>query len=399
MHYNVNVPDNEIWYTSVKNEVLTPDTTECFKDASGNTLEIKSNTMVRGIGKFKFEKPVVKINGGLFQENYKLTGIYFPKTIESIMDEENGIPCLAACFNLNAIGITSPNSYYYSNNNCLISKADNSIVIGTGKSEIPSTAKNIGALSFYGLPIKELHIPSNIDSIGDMSIAGCYKLKKLTIDNGVKTIGSMVCFYMYNVENIVIPDSVTSIGENSFMSYKTRALTIGKGLTTLGDGCFNPMNLDKISVSSENTSFESTGNNLIVKGTKTLYKGTSSSIMPNDIKIIKDHAFATNTGLTSINIPDSVTKIGEYAFDQCTSLETVTIGSGITEIGIQAFDAQDALHSITIKATIPPTLGSNAIPNKQNMPNLKIYVPSESITAYKAAASWKYNVDQIYAIE
>ena len=75
-------------------------------------------------------------------------------------------------------------------------------------------------------------------------------------------------------------------------------------------------------------------------------------------------------GLTSITIPNSVTSIGQGAFFGCTGLT-----------------------SIYIKAINPPSLGSSAFYN--NDAAAKIYVPMESVDAYKSAVGWKNHANKI----
>ena len=69
------------------------------------------------------------------------------------------------------------------------------------------------------------------------------------------------------------------------------------------------------------------------------------------------------SALTSISIPKNVTQIAQYAFSDCTSLTRVEV-----------------------KAAVPPTIFSETFDNSTA---LKIYVPKESIDAYKAANYWK----------
>jgi hypothetical protein len=83
--------------------------------------------------------------------------------------------------------------------------------------------------------------------------------------------------------------------------------------------------------------------------------------------------------LTSIAIPDGVTSIGDDAFASCRSLE-----------------------SVYCKAITPPSLGKdvfkdlNTLTIPSGFANLgcAIYVPTESVNAYKAATNWTdYAVD------
>lgn len=114
-----------------------------------------------------------------------------------------------------------------------------------------------------------------------------------------------------------------------------------------------------------------------------------------DPTIICDYTFEYCDSLTSIDIPNSVTSIGEQAIAYDYNLTSIEIPSGVTSIGEKAFNECRSLTSITVNATIPPTLGSNAFSNT----NLStIYVPSESVNAYKVAEGWRDYASDILPI-
>ncbi|MBQ1213430.1 MAG: leucine-rich repeat domain-containing protein, partial [Tidjanibacter sp.] len=91
--------------------------------------------------------------------------------------------------------------------------------------------------------------------------------------------------------------------------------------------------------------------------------------------------------LTSVTIGNGVTEIGGSAFWGCTSLTSVTIPDSVTSIGNNAFENCTSLKSVYCKPTTPPTGGSNMFYN--NASGRKIYVPTASVDAYKAASYWK----------
>ena len=116
----------------------------------------------------------------------------------------------------------------------------------------------------------------------------------------------------------------------------------------------------------------------------------SSVTIPNSVTSIGNDAFYQCIGLTSVTIPDSVTTLGQ-AFAYCSSLESITIGSGITSIAGGAF-ANSALNNITINATTPPNGGSADYGIFAETPIAAgdgwIYVPEESVDAYKASSGF-----------
>ena len=117
---------------------------------------------------------------------------------------------------------------------------------------------------------------------------------------------------------------------------------------------------------------------------------------PSGITVIDSYSFQNCSGLTSITIPNSVTSIGDYSFLDCSGLTSVTIPNSVTSIGNNVFSNFYSLTSITIEATTPPTLsGTSAFDDTNNCP---IYVPAESVDAYKAATNWSELANRIKAI-
>lgn len=141
--------------------------------------------------------------------------------------------------------------------------------------------------------------------------------------------------------------------------------------------------------------------------------------IPSSVTTIGEYAFLYCSGLTSLTIPSSVVSIHQYAFDVCTGLQSIVIPSrvtiieeglfwgcrsltsvslpNVTTIKNYAFSRCSGLVSVTIEATTPPTLTNvNAFDNTHA--DLVIYVPAESVEAYKAATNWSTYASKIQAI-
>lgn len=205
-----------------------------------------------------------------------------------------------------------------------------------------------------------------ITSIVDNAFSYCTSLASIEIPNSVTSIGYNAFYRCTSLASITIPNSVTSIVDNAF-SYcsSLSSVTIPSGVTSIGQSVFyNCTSLTSIEI-------------------------------PNGVTSIGQSAFQYCTSLASVTIPNSVTSIGWNSFGSCSSLTSVEIPNSVTKIATNGFYNCQSLASVTVKATTPPTLGDGVFSNNSN---LVIYVPAESVDAYKAANNWSTYASKIQAI-
>ena len=231
---------------------------------------------------------------------------------------------------------------------------------------IPNSVTSIGSYAFYGCSsLTSITIPDSVTSIGSNAFYGCSSLTSVTIGNSVTSIGSNAFRDCWRLTSVTIPDSVTSIGDYAFMYCEgLTSITIPNSVTSIGDNAFEDCS------------------------------SLTSITIPNSVTTIGKYAFSWCSSLISITIPDSVTSIGYCAFYRCSSLTSVTIPDSVTSIGESAFMYCSSLTSVYCKATTPPTGGNNMFYN--NASGRKIYVPHNSVDAYKSASYWS---DYASAIE
>ena len=224
--------------------------------------------------------------------------------------------------------------------------------------------------SFAPAGLTEYTIPNSVTTIADCAFQGCDSLTSITIPNSVTTIGgnpflrcsSLTEFngkYASEDGRCLIIDGVL----NSFAPAGLTEYTIPDSVTTIGVDVFYDCN------------------------------NLTSVTIPDSVTTIGDYAFYNCWSLPSITIPDSVTTIGSYAFWGCSSLTSVTIGDSVTTIGDWAFSGCSSLTSVYCKAITPPAGGSNMFYN--NASGRAIYVPMESVEAYKSASYWSSYADSI----
>ena len=122
----------------------------------------------------------------------------------------------------------------------------------------------------------------------------------------------------------------------------------------------------------------------IVSNTYSNGKGVITFV--GDVTEIGSSSFSDCSSLTSVTIGDSVTTIGNHAFAFCSRLTSVTIPDSVITIGNDAFHSCSSLISVYCKAVTPPALGDYVF--YFNGSGRKIYVPTESVDAYKSATRW-----------
>ena len=253
------------------------------------------------------------------------------------------------------------------------------ITFDTDLSEIPEKMfYNCGALS-------SVTLPKSIRTIGSRAFYNCKNLSSVTMQDGVTKINSYAFYYCAFTE-ITLPNTLTDIYNNAFASCKKlTTITIPNSVTTLGSNMFQGCDaLTSVTISSDKFNRVDSSVFYYCKNLKEINGAWASSDKRCFVIQGKINSFAP-AGLTEYTIPEGVTAIGVQAF-ALSSLTKVTISEHVTEIGDSAFSYASKLSEIYCKSTTPPTLGTGAFDT--NATGRKIYVPSESVDAYKAAANW-----------
>ena len=95
----------------------------------------------------------------------------------------------------------------------------------------------------------------------------------------------------------------------------------------------------------------------------------------------------TRPDATAVTVGNCTAQIGQACFEDFFQLQTVYISSTVSSIRLEAFYGCSALTTVTIEATTPPTMVWNN--TFQGCTSLQhIYVPAQSVNAYKTAQYW-----------
>ena len=369
---------------------------------------------------------VTSIRMYAFEDCLRLTSITIPNSVTSIGDG-----AFEGCSGLTSIIVEEGSSEFDSRNNCnaIIRTKSNSLIAGCKNTVIPNSVTRIEGFAFHGCTsLTSITIPNSVTSIGHNAFSLCTGLTSITIPNSVTEVElnafggtkwynrqpdglvyAGLVLYKYKgtmptntiivvnggtkgiadaafgscvgLTSITIPNSVTNIGMYAFQGCTDlTTITIPNSVTSIEGFAFHGCTgLTSITIPNSVTSI---GQNAF-----SLCTGLTSITIPNSVTSIRASAFDGCSGLTSITIPNSVTNIGQEAFRDCSGLTSITIPNSVTSIGWTAFYGCSGLTSITCEASTPPNCYFDCFNNvKKNIP---IYVPANSIEAYKAANGWK----------
>ena len=207
---------------------------------------------------------------------------------------------------------------------------------------LPQTAPDLSFSFHRCTSLSTIDFPEDLTSIPIEAFMNCSSLTEISIPQSVTSIGYYTFAHCTALTSIDIPDSVTS----------------------LGIGAFN-------------------------------HTGLTAIRIPNSITSIEEGTFALCDKLEEVILPEGLVSLGNQAFLKCYGLKTITIPSSVTNIGSNAFLLCSALSSVTVKAVVPPVASSGlfVMSGIQN-----IYVPAESVEAYKTAPVWSDYANLIQAI-
>ncbi len=131
-------------------------------------------------------------------------------------------------------------------------------------------------------------------------------------------------------------------------------------------------------------------------GTSAFASTGITTLSIDKVETLSNYAFKAISGIDSITL-EHVKTFGMGIFEECTNLRNVVVGTNCTSFSAKTFKNCAADMVITVKATTPPRGSTSMFGAAANYAG-KIYVPAESVDAYKAANGWSAYADKIQAI-
>lgn len=441
------IPDNEIWYVMTDGTVYDVyQTTEQYGHQPFDAKVI-SNTYENGYGIIKFDAPVTKINDHTFGNGWaaNMTELYLPDCIEYIGTGAirlTGLTTLHIPKNLKCVdsyGLNNPNLQSFSGE--YVSEDGKCVIIdgflcgfapkGITEYSIPEGVKIIDSYAFSWYEIEEVSFPEGLEYIGGDAFCECKNLKSVTLPSSLQELHSYAfrgCtsiegFYgnekfhtpdhkclIFEMNSPYVPASWNGTWICGFAGHGLSEYTIPEGIVGIENYTFESKT-DLQSVTLPSTivevaahAFEGCSNLEAIYGEHTsedhrcvvfdgqlrtlaARKGVSSTYkIPDNITSIGYGAFEGCSEIKTITMCDQVTEIEGYAFAWCPNLQSITLSASLKDLsGCNAFLHSDKLETIYCRALVPPSFMDNQM---SEFPNLKFYVPEQSLALYQRNAGW-----------
>ena len=405
---------------------LTAPSVEAFCNGQGNKLlcyagcHASRKIAINGeiITSITIPNSVTSIGEYAFYRCTSLTSITIPNSVTSIGDN-----AFSYCRALTSI--TIPNSVMSIGDGAF---ADCSSLISI---TIPNSVTSIGDWAFQNCSsLTSITIPNSITSIGDCAFYGCSSLNSIRVEAtrppqlGSEAVSASICYipcgatFAYELSDwgycvdvfvevgcdICGDDlvweynntqlSITGHGEmydydlepQPWQQYcnKMQTISLPEGMTSIGASAFAECKYVKsVTIPSTVEKIHDSAFEDCRSLTSVVFEAADSSVLTR----IGDWAFYNCHELQQISIPEGVTEIGKAAFFNCTYLKELTLPASMQSVADNGFALCEKLEKINVKAAIPPVAEARTFENVNR--NIPVFVPTESVAAYKSAPVWQ----------
>jgi len=340
-----------------------------------------------GLTSIAIPNSVTKIDSDAFAYCKNLSSVEIPNSVKYLSGFAE-CPALTSITIPNSVTEIGKDAFFYCTGLTSITIPNSVIKIGDGafymctgltKVEIPNSVKYLSGFSECSGLIS-ITIPNSVTEIGECAFSGCKGLTSITIPNSVIKIGDGAFSGCSDLTSITIPNSVTEIGEHAFGECY--------GLTSVEI----PPSLNKIFATTDQSVFyrcakikklvllgDENAPNLLFEKWPSYNHDANAAIPFSDLS------------LTELYLGRVVyTNISLEKYPDLKNIEKITFGKHLRQVGAGVYSRINqipATAEIYCENPTPPS-GANLFTDQQYISNV-VYVPKESLEAYKQAEGWK----------
>lgn len=260
---------------------------------------------------------------------------------------------------------------------------------GIGVFEFDAPVTMIGYHAFSGCKnLVEIHIPSLVTSIGEEAFASCISLNWPTIPESVTQIGNSAFYGCESFTVVGFPSTVTELGNSVFQNCQNLTSITGKWASDdnkclIIDGTLNSFAHANLGDSYSFPESVTTVGDSALRNCH--YSGNLS--FGSTLLRIESQAFAHAYYIKSIQLGESVEYIGDQAFNGF-GVKNLVLPASLKAIGSGAL--ANWFQSVTLSAKTPPVAADAHIFETEynTYDEFPVYVPAESVEAYKTAEYW-----------
>jgi hypothetical protein len=261
------------------------------------------------------------------------------------------------------------------------------------------TQKNYNELTEANIPatVEYKGKVYNVTRIGEFAFNFATKLQRVTMSDNIKVIDRFAIINCSQLTEVQIGEQVDSILLDAFSYGKLETISIPKNVKYIAPLIVRNNPITSIEVHPENANYTSVDGVLFNKQENLLHSFPAAKateyVIPETVDTVGGCAFA-NVAITSVTFPDNLVYIAQDAFFN-TKLSKLNFPASITAIEMNAFDLCIGITEVTCRATTPPIMSDGQEEYKTSvfcrvpLADATLYVPAESVEAYKSANQWK----------
>jgi hypothetical protein len=273
--------------------------------------------------------------------------------------------------------------------------------------EVTYTFGSLGNMTQKNYPeLTEVNIPAFVEykghtyivtRIGELAFNCAQKLQRVTMGENIKTIDRFAIMNCPQLKEVQIGENVDSILLDAFGFGKLQQLSIPKNVKYIAPLIVRKNPITSINVHPENSNYTSIDGVLFNKNENILHTFPAAYAtrytIPESVDTIGRCAFA-GTSIESVIFPKNLVCIANEAFTG-TNLTELILPASLQSIGMYAFDMCSNLKEVICRATTPPIMSDGESEYKYHVfmrvpiSDIPLYVPAESVEAYKSANQWK----------